>query len=124
VTYRGRPGFDSRQGHGFFLLSTASRPALEPGALPPGIKQSMCEAYHSPPFIAEVKSVWSCTSTLHMSTWSGAQVSTGYVFMTWYLVKHRDFTLVYLFILMILHYLAHNRDQWRTLLSAVVNDGP
>jgi hypothetical protein len=57
----------------FFLFSTASRPALGstqphiqrvPGVLSPALKRSGREADHSPPFSADVKNVWSNTSTL------------------------------------------------------------
>jgi hypothetical protein len=44
------------------------------------------EADHSPPSIAEVKNAWSHTSTLP------------YVFMAWYLVKHRNFTFTFTFV--------------------------
>jgi len=57
----------------FILFTTTSRPALEPtqppiqrvqGAPPtPGVKQPGREADHSPPSSAEVKNVWSYTST-------------------------------------------------------------
>jgi hypothetical protein len=36
-----------------------------------------CEADHSPPSSVEVKNAWSCTATLP------------YIFIAWYLVKHR-----------------------------------
>jgi hypothetical protein len=64
--------FESRQGLGIFLFTTACRPALEPtkrpnqrvpGAFSLGLKRLGCEADHSPPFGAEVKNVWSYTST-------------------------------------------------------------
>jgi hypothetical protein len=57
-------GFESRQGPGIFLFTTASRPALgltQPtiqwvrGALFLGVKRSGREADHSPPSSAEVK---------------------------------------------------------------------
>jgi len=60
------------------------------GALSPGVKRPGREADHSPPSSAEVKNAWIYTSTTHTSSWRGAQSRTGYVFMTWYLVKHRD----------------------------------
>jgi hypothetical protein len=78
--------FESRQGLGIFLFTTASRTALEPtqppiqwvpGALSLGVKRPGCEAEHSPPSSAEVNA-WSYTSTPQ------------YVFMAWCLVKHRD----------------------------------
>jgi len=50
---------------------------MVPGALSPGIKQPGYEGDHSPPSSAEVKNVWSCTST------------PPYVFMVWCLVKYR-----------------------------------
>jgi len=65
-------GFESRQGLGIFLFTTASRPALGPtqppiqwvpGALSLGLKLPGREADHSPPSSAEVKNVWSYTST-------------------------------------------------------------
>jgi hypothetical protein len=55
-------------------------------ALSLGVKQPGHEADHSPPCSAEVKNVWHYTSTPQ------------YIFMVWYLVKHRDnftFTLLY-----------------------------
>jgi hypothetical protein len=42
------------------------------------------KAYHSPPSSAEVKNAWSYTSTPQ------------YIFMTWCLVKHRDFTFAFI----------------------------
>jgi len=49
----------------------------------PRIKQPVCEADHSHPSSAEVKDAWSYTFT------------SPYIFMVWYLVKHRDsFTLI------------------------------
>jgi hypothetical protein len=68
----GRSGFDSRQGMGIFLFTTASRPALGPtqppiqwvsGFISPGVKQPGREADHSPRSSAEVKYSWSFTST-------------------------------------------------------------
>jgi hypothetical protein len=65
-------GFESRQGLGILLLTTASRLALGPtqppiqrvpGALSLGVKRPGSEADHSPPSSAEVKNVWSYTST-------------------------------------------------------------
>jgi hypothetical protein len=64
-------GFDSLQGLEIFL-TTMSRTALGPtqppiqwvpGALSLEVKQPGCEADHSPPSSAEVKNVWSYTST-------------------------------------------------------------
>jgi hypothetical protein len=79
--------FDSQRGLGIFLFTTAARPALGPtqppiqwvpGALSFGVKRPGCEADHSPSSSAEVKNGWSYTST------------KSYVFMVWYLVKHRN----------------------------------
>jgi hypothetical protein len=84
-------GFDSRRGLGIFFFTTASRTALGPTqapiqwvprALSLGIKRVGREADHSLPFSAEVKN----TSTRQ------------YVFMAWYLVKHRDNFTFYLYI--------------------------
>jgi hypothetical protein len=65
---------DSWQGQGrdSFLFNTASRPTLgptqppipsAPGALSPGVKRSDVVADRSPSPSAEVKDVWSYTST-------------------------------------------------------------
>jgi hypothetical protein len=63
--------FESRQELGIFLFTTVSRPALGPtqppiqwvpGALSLGVKRRGCEADHSPPSTAEVKSAWNYTS--------------------------------------------------------------
>jgi hypothetical protein len=87
VTGLGRSEFESRQWQGFFLHVTSSRlplglhPASYPmdgGVLFSGIRRPGRKADHSPPPSAEVKNAWSYTST-HT-----------YVFMTWYLIKHRD----------------------------------
>jgi hypothetical protein len=65
-------GFESRQWLGIFLLTTASRQALEPTkpplqwvprALSFGAKRPGRKADHSPPSSAEVKNAWSYTST-------------------------------------------------------------
>jgi hypothetical protein len=70
-----------------FIFSTASRTALEltqppiqwvTEGLSPGIKRPGREADHSTPSSAEVKNVWSYTSTLQ------------YIFMAWCLDKNRD----------------------------------
>jgi len=64
--------FESQQGLGIFLYTTAPRKALGPtqppiwwvpGALSLGIKRPGCEAYHSPPSSAEIKNAWSYTFT-------------------------------------------------------------
>jgi hypothetical protein len=85
LEYRGSiPG---RVCDSFFLFATASRPVLRlaqssiqwvTGVLFPRVKCPEREADHSPPFSAEVKSEWSYTYTPQ------------YVFMAWYLVKHRE----------------------------------
>jgi hypothetical protein len=65
-------GFESRQGLGIFLFTTASRPTLGPtqppiqwvpGALSLGKEWSGREADHLPPSSAEVTNAWSYTST-------------------------------------------------------------
>jgi len=76
-----------------FLLATAFRPVLGPIQPPtqcvPGsrslrIMRLYYEADHSPPSSPEVKNAWSYIS------------NPPYVFMTWYLVKHRDkFTYIF-----------------------------
>jgi hypothetical protein len=80
-------GFDSLQGLGIFLFTAVSRTALgstQPpiqwvlGTLSLGVKRLGREVDHSLPSSAEVKNVWSYTSTPQ------------YVFMAWCLVKHRD----------------------------------
>jgi hypothetical protein len=62
-----RRGFESQQGVGIFLFTTASRPALGsaqppiqwvPGALSLGIRRLGSEANHSPPSSVEVKDAW------------------------------------------------------------------
>jgi hypothetical protein len=83
--------FESRQGLEIVLFTIASRPALRPtqspiqwvtGALSLVVKRPRCEADHSVSFSGKVENAWSCTST------------HPYVFMAWYLVKHRNkFTL-------------------------------
>jgi len=68
----GRPGFDFWQKLGFILLATESRPDLGPtqppieclrGSLSAGVMRPGREADHSPPSKAEVKNVWSYTSS-------------------------------------------------------------
>jgi hypothetical protein len=86
-----RPEFDCRQGLGFLILATVSRPASGPtqppiqripAALFPGVKRPGREAYHSHPSSDDVKNACSYTST------------PSYVFMAWCLVNPRDnFTL-------------------------------
>jgi hypothetical protein len=67
-------GFESQQGAGNFSLHRQDRLALGPtqlpiqlvpGALSLGVKWPELEADHSPPSIAEVKNMWSYTSTPH-----------------------------------------------------------
>jgi hypothetical protein len=94
----GRSGFDSRQGLGILLFTTASRPALRstrppiqsvPGDVSTGIKRPGREAFHSP-CSADVKNAWSYTST------------SQYFFVAWCLFKHRDkFTFYYFTYLLI-----------------------
>jgi hypothetical protein len=83
--------FDSRWGLGIFLFTTAFGTALVPtqpliqwvlGALSLGVKRPGREADYSPPSSAEVKNAWSYTS------------APLYVFMAWYLVTHRDRSIV------------------------------
>jgi hypothetical protein len=79
--------FDSRLALEMFLFSAASRTALEPAQPPtqrvpaafsPLVKRPGREADHPPPSSAEVKNAWRYVS------------APQYVFMAWYLVKHRD----------------------------------
>jgi hypothetical protein len=88
----GRPKFDSRLGQPFFLFTTASRPTLRLTQPPiqqvlggsfPG-ERSGCEVDHSHLPSAEVKNVWSYTST------------APYVFMAWHLVKYRNSFIIHL----------------------------
>jgi len=66
------------------------------GGPSPEVKGPKHEADHTPSSSAEVKNVWSYTSSSHTLSWRGALLSTGYVFMAWYLVKHMgNFTLPY-----------------------------
>jgi hypothetical protein len=87
-------GFDSRQGLGIFLFTTASRTALGPtqppiqwlsGALSLGVKRQRREADHSSPSGTEVKEfVEPYLHSPNTHSWRGAQL------------KHRDnFTLLY-----------------------------
>jgi hypothetical protein len=78
-------GFESRQGLGIFLFTTASRPAFGP-TQPPiqwvtwalflGLKRPGRETDYWPPSSAEVKNAWSYTST-----------PPQYAFMLWFSVK-------------------------------------
>jgi hypothetical protein len=76
-------GFESRQGLGIFLFTTASGTALGPtqppiqwvpGALSLKVKQLEREVDHSPPSSAEIKNAWSCTSTPNTPSWRGGQL--------------------------------------------------
>jgi len=54
-------GFESRQGVGIFLYTTASsQPPIQwvPGPLSLGVKRQEREANHSPPSSHEVKNTW------------------------------------------------------------------
>jgi hypothetical protein len=78
----GRPGFNSREGQGFFLFVIAFRSVLlgltqPPIQWVPGAKRSGREADHSLPSSAEVKNAMSYTST------------SPSVFMSWSLVMYR-----------------------------------
>jgi hypothetical protein len=77
-----RPGFDSRQGYRISIILTESRPGLGPTQLPirwilgaifPGVTRPGREADDSPPSSAEVKNVWSYTSTLSYVVLSSAE---------------------------------------------------
>jgi hypothetical protein len=81
-----RPDFDSQQRQGLFLFVAASRPALVSTQSPiqlvsrditPKLKQTGLEANHSIQSSSAVNNVRIYTST------------PPYVFMTWYLIKHR-----------------------------------
>jgi hypothetical protein len=84
-------GFETRKGLGF-LFTTASRLALgrtqppiqwAPGALSLGVKRPEREAEHSLPSSAEVKNMWSYTST------------TQYAFMAWCSVTAQEHLYLY-----------------------------
>jgi hypothetical protein len=78
-----RPGFDSRQGYGFFLFATASRSSLRtiqlpkkwlPGAFLPGVKRPEREADH---FHLVPRLRMSGGITPHLtSSWGDALIST------------------------------------------------
>jgi hypothetical protein len=93
---------------GFFLLfATAARPALKPtqlptqcvlGALTPGVKRSRREADH-PPAASIVPRLWIRRAILPLPQYvfTAWCLNNGYVFMEWYLDKHREsftFTMV------------------------------
>jgi hypothetical protein len=76
----GQPGFDSRHGYGV-QSGSGEQPAsyrIAPGLLSPGVKRPGREVHHSSQSNVEIKNIWIYTST------------PPYVFMAWYLVKHRD----------------------------------
>jgi hypothetical protein len=60
------------------------------GALSSEVKRSALEANLSFPSNAEVKNVWSYTSTPYTSSLRGAWLSKEHIIMAWYFVKHRD----------------------------------
>jgi hypothetical protein len=80
----GERRFESRQGLGSFLLTTASRPNLGPiqppiqwvpGALSLGLKQPRREADHSPQSMPEVKNAWELyLHSPNTPSWRGAQL--------------------------------------------------
>jgi hypothetical protein len=81
TSWRNFKKFNSQQGRGSFLFSTASRPTLGPNqrpiqwvleALSLEIKRSGREADHSLPCSDDIKNVWSYTSTPHTSSWRDA----------------------------------------------------
>jgi hypothetical protein len=87
-------GFNSRQGLGIFLFTTASRTVLGPTQPPiKWVPRALSlrpgrEADHSPPSSDEVKNAWSYTATPQ------------YAFMVSCLVKHRDnFTFYFIFLI-------------------------
>jgi hypothetical protein len=51
----GQPGFDTRQGQGIYLYSTASAPALGPIQTVSWVKRLGREADHSSPYSDEIK---------------------------------------------------------------------
>jgi hypothetical protein len=87
--------FESRQGLGIFLFTTASglslgptQPPIQwaPGALSLGVKRLGSEADHSSPPSAEVKNVWSSVPPLSQ-----------YPFMAWCSVKAQGQLYLYLY---------------------------
>jgi hypothetical protein len=83
-------GFESQQSLRIFLFTTVSKPALGhthppiwwvPEALYLGVKRSRRKSDYSPPSSAEVKNMWSYTST------------SQYAFMAWCTVKVQGLTL-------------------------------
>jgi hypothetical protein len=92
-----RPEFGSWHWQGIFLFPTASTPILGPtqppiqwvsGALAPVVKRPRREADHSPPFnvMPRLRMRGAITPLPHTSSWSGAYLSTGHIFMVWCLV--------------------------------------
>jgi hypothetical protein len=59
-------------------------------ALSPGVKRPWSDAVHLPHLVLR----WRISEVIplisHTSSWCGNWLSTGYIFMTWYLGKHRD----------------------------------
>jgi hypothetical protein len=85
-------GFESRQGLGIILFTTASRPTLGPtqppiqwvpGALSLGVKVSGREADHSPSSSAEVKNAWSYTSAPQYTfmAWCSVEKARGQLYL-------------------------------------------
>jgi len=102
----GWPGFDFWQQQVSFLPTTASRLDLGPtqppiqwvlGALSLEVKWPGREADHSHPSSAEIRMYGAVPYLHHISC---AYVSSGYVFMAWYLVKHKVNFSVYLHLTM------------------------
>jgi hypothetical protein len=84
-----RGSFTGGPKKGFSLFPTAVGHAQwVQGDLTSGIKPPGREVDHSFPSNAEVKNIWSYTST--PPSWCGAYFSDGYVCMSSYLVKHWD----------------------------------
>jgi hypothetical protein len=86
--WAGCRGFESRQGLGIFLFTTASRPALGPtqppiqwvpGALSLGVKRPGREADDSTLSSTEVKNAWSIPPFLQyaFTAWCSVKKSTG-----------------------------------------------
>jgi hypothetical protein len=110
-------GFESQQGQGIFLFTTASRTALGPTQLPIqwvpralslGVKRPEREADHSPPPSADVKNACYTSTPQH-------------AFMAWYSVKAHGQLYFYFYIL---HYVAllrsHLRSQYGAILAFLI----
>jgi hypothetical protein len=56
------------------LALRSTQPPIQwvPGALSPGVKRQRREADDSPPTSAEVKTMWTYTSTPHTPSWRSA----------------------------------------------------